>query len=98
MRESERYTERHTYIDRPRQWQADAEMHMHTLRERDVQTATGSSSYLQTESYTGYLLQTETVKERGRQLQTERETDRDMQKQIQMQSYIQLETQSQRDA
>ena len=55
---------------------------MHTLRERQVQTAAGSSSYLQTESYTGYLLQTETVKERGRQLQTESETDRDRQKQI----------------
>ena len=38
----------------------------HTLREREVQTATGSSSNLQTESYTGYLLQTESVKERER--------------------------------
>ena len=55
---------------------------MHTLRERQVQTAAGSSSNLQTESYTGYLLQTETVKERDRQLQAERETDRDRQKQI----------------
>ena len=54
----------HIYIDRPRHCQAEAEMHMHTLRERDVQTATGSSSYLQTESYRGCLLQTDTVTER----------------------------------
>ena len=46
---------------------------MHTLSERQVQTAAGSCSYLQSESYTGYLLQTETVKDRGRQAAADRE-------------------------
>ena len=57
-------------------------MHMHTLRERDVQTATGSSSYLQTESYRGCLLQTDTVTERQAAAYIERDTDRDRQKQM----------------
>ena len=53
-------------------------MHMHTLREREVQTATGSSSYLQTESYRGCLLQTDTVTERQAAAEREilTETDR----------------------
>ena len=57
-------------------------MHMHTLREREVQTATGSSSYLQTESYRGCLLHTDTVTERQAAACRERDTDRDRQKQM----------------
>ena len=57
-------------------------MHMPTLREREVQTATGSSSYLHTESYRGCLLHTDTVTERQAAACRERDTDRDRQKQM----------------
>ena len=51
---------------------------MHTLREREVQAATGSSSNLQTESYRGCLLQADRVTERQAAAEREilTETDR----------------------